>query len=138
MALFVVLALRISLLSDLGDRMIWGLLLGQSLSRAASTMQLAIFPYVQHANSTSKSKDVAVSGRVQFTAALLWTGTILAVSTQLGLSLAAVSAIAITMISLILLLGWRFMKRAGGLTGDFLGTTQQLTELGILIMLVSL
>jgi adenosylcobinamide-GDP ribazoletransferase len=28
--------------------------------------------------------------------------------------------------------GWRFKRRAGGLTGDFLGATQQLAQLGIL------
>ena len=137
MALFVVLALRIGLLADLETRMIWGLMLGQSLSRAASTMQLAIFPYAPKTHGTSKSKDVAVSGRAQFIFALLWTLTILLVSWKLGLTISTIAGILIATAILVAFLGWRFMKRAGGLTGDFLGTTQQLTELGILFVLVA-
>ena len=138
MALFVALALRVGLLSDLETRMIWGLVLGQSLSRAASTMQLAIFPYAPKTYGTSKSKDVAVSGVAQFLVALAWTFIILLVAWKLGLSFSVVGSILGVMATLILFLGWRFMKRAGGLTGDFLGTTQQLTELGILFVLVCL
>ena len=138
MALFVALALRIGLLADLETRMIWGLILGQSLSRAASTMQLAIFPYAPKTHGTSKSKDVAVSGTVQFIVALIWTAGILLTAWTLGLTIATITGIIIVIATLISFLGWRFMKRAGGLTGDFLGTTQQLTELGILFVLVSL
>ncbi|MEC7987037.1 MAG: adenosylcobinamide-GDP ribazoletransferase [Myxococcota bacterium] len=136
MALFVALALRIGLLADLGAQMMWGLILGQSLSRAASTMQLAIFPYAPKTYGTSKSKDVAVSGRTQFIVAFIWTLLILLVSWRMGLSISTAAGIIGVMAILIFFLGWRFMKRAGGLTGDFLGTTQQLTELGILFVLV--
>jgi adenosylcobinamide-GDP ribazoletransferase len=33
--------------------------------------------------------------------------------------------------------GWRFYARAGGLTGDFLGATQQLTDAAILVGLAA-
>ena len=33
--------------------------------------------------------------------------------------------------------GWRFHVRAGGITGDFLGATQQLTDAAILVVLAS-
>jgi adenosylcobinamide-GDP ribazoletransferase len=35
------------------------------------------------------------------------------------------------------LCGWRFHVRAGGLTGDFLGATQQLTDAAILVALAT-
>jgi len=138
MALCIVLFLRVGLLSDLADRMVWGLILGQSLSRANSTMQLALFPYARPNDDLSKSKDVAVSGRVQFVIAALWTAVILYGSWSLGLSLDAIWGIIAAMTMVLCYLGWRFMKRAGGLTGDFLGTTQQITELAILAVLVCL
>ena len=135
MALFIALALRVSLLADLESQMIWGLLLGQSLSRAASTMQLALFPYVHNPHG-SKSKDVAVSGRVQFGIALMWMMVILGGSFFWGISLQTIGILCLTLGCLIGTLGHYFMKRAGGLTGDFLGATQQITELSILFILV--
>jgi len=136
MALFIALALRVSLLSDLGDRMIWGILLGQSLSRAASTMQLALFPYAQNPHGQSKSKDVAVSGWIQFGGALFWTCIILGGGWLWGLNEFSILSIVMTLGVLIVLLGRYFMKRVGGLTGDFLGSTQQISELCILFILV--
>jgi adenosylcobinamide-GDP ribazoletransferase len=35
------------------------------------------------------------------------------------------------------LCGWRFRARAGGITGDFLGATQQLTDATILVVLAA-
>ena len=40
-------------------------------------------------------------------------------------------------IAVTAILGWRFQKRVGGLTGDFLGATQQITELAVLYMVVA-
>ena len=136
MALFIALALRVSLLADLGSQMIWGFLLGQSLSRAASTMQLALFPYVKNPHGASKSKDVAVSGKIQFTVAFLWMILILGGSYLFGLSGEVLFPTLLTLGFLIIGLGRYYMKRAGGLTGDFLGSTQQVSELSTLFILV--
>jgi adenosylcobinamide-GDP ribazoletransferase len=35
------------------------------------------------------------------------------------------------------LAGWRFHRRAGGITGDFLGATQQLSEIALLLILLA-
>ena len=137
MALVIVIVLRVSLLSDLADNMVWGLILGQSLSRANSTMQLAIFPYAQQKDGSSKSKDVAVSGRIQFSIAFMWTIGIVSGAMYFGLPTETVGGILVAMTVILLYLGWRFMSRAGGLTGDFLGTTQQLTEIAILLVLAA-
>ena len=136
MALVIALALRVNLLADLEHKMMWGLILGQSLSRAASTMQLALFPYVRNPHAASKSKDVAVSGTLQFIMALFWSGCILMAAWYMGLSIASVMTLVISMGVMLYMLGHYFMRRAGGLTGDFLGSTQQITELTILFILV--
>ena len=81
----------------------------------------------------SKSKDVARSGVIQ-------AGIVLILG--IGISIASLYAQWVTAeqigylwffgILCTVLLGWRFMKRVGGLTGDFLGATQQITELVVL------
>ena len=43
----------------------------------------------------------------------------------------------VLVIAVTTVLGWRFQKRVGGLTGDFLGATQQITELAVLFMVVA-
>ena len=136
-AIVMAVLMRIGLLENLGEQMMWGLILGQSLSRANSTMQLAIFPYAERKDGVSKSKDVAVSGGIQFLVATLWTAGILAGASYFGLEIRTLCAIVAVMLGVLLYLGWRFMKRAGGLTGDFLGTTQQVTEICILVVLVT-
>ena len=46
-----------------------------------------------------------------------------------GESTAAVVAVA----AVTLFLGWRFVRRIGGLTGDFLGATEQCAEVAFLL-----
>jgi adenosylcobinamide-GDP ribazoletransferase len=46
-----------------------------------------------------------------------------------------VSILAIVSIVVTLVTGWRYMRRAGGITGDFLGATEQLGELAALAVL---
>jgi len=53
-------------------------------------------------------------------------------------SLSPVAMLAMVAVGLgtALLGGWRFHVRAGGITGDFLGATQQVVECGLLLALV--
>ncbi|MFW6050832.1 MAG: adenosylcobinamide-GDP ribazoletransferase [Myxococcota bacterium] len=39
------------------------------------------------------------------------------------------------LVATALLCGWRFRARAGGITGDFLGATEQLAECNLLLVL---
>ena len=52
--------------------------------------------------------------------------------------LTPVAALAMVAVSLgaAMLCGWRFHVRAGGITGDFLGATQQVCEAALLLALV--
>ena len=94
---------------------------------------LGILPYAQRTDGMSKSKDVARSGKIQ-AAIVCGFGliiTYLAIYIQ-WIDVSQAFQLWGLVIAVTMLLGWRFQKRVGGLTGDFLGATQQLAQLGIL------
>ena len=136
LAILIVVVLRISLLADLETEMWIGLLLGQSISRAISVLQLAMIPYARREDEKSKSRDVAISGPKQAFSAIFWITTILLGSVYLGLSTSAAIAVIACSMLVLLILSWRFYRRLRGITGDFLGCTQQISEVAILFALV--
>lgn len=130
-----VLAMRCSLLLEIDH--IKGWILGQSLSRVAPVAMLGILPYADRADGMSKSKDVARSGIIQAVVVCLFGIGITAVGIYVQwIQTAAAIQLWLLVAGISFVLGWRFMKRVGGLTGDFLGATQQITELAILCMLL--
>jgi len=137
LALILVLALKLSLLVDLGVMAPVGLLLGQSLSRAVPVMQLGVQSYARRDDPDSKSRDVARSGRVQAVIVALWVGALMYAAFRLGVSSAALIGSLIAMLCVSVTFGLYVQRRVGGLTGDFMGTIQQLSEVGILFALAS-
>jgi adenosylcobinamide-GDP ribazoletransferase len=136
-ALILVLLLRITALAKLGPMAIGGLLLGQTISRTTSVWLMAALPYVTPAESAHSSKlvnggllhAVIASAFASIAVCLLVAGKLLPLQPILvSLLLSAIVAV---------LCGWRFHVRAGGLTGDFLGATQQLTDATILVALAT-
>lgn len=135
-ALILALGLKASLLVELGPAAPLGFVLGQSLSRALPVVQLGVQPYARRDDPSSKSRDVARSGKVQAVVALAfalvlglgacWTGS---------LSFAQFGAMGLSLALIGLVFGRYVQVRAGGLTGDFLGALQQLGELAILAVL---
>ena len=137
LALILVLMIKLSLLIDLGSMAPIGFLLGQSLSRAVPVMQLGIQPYVRREDPESKSRDVARSGRIQAIIVSGWTLAILVGAAQLGVSHSALIGSVVAMVGVSVVFGAYVQRRAGGLTGDFMGAIQQFSELGILFALAS-
>jgi adenosylcobinamide-GDP ribazoletransferase len=136
LGLIAVLATRFSLLLEINHLKGW--VLGQSLSRVAPVVLLGLIPYATNPNAQSKSRDVARSGKIQAIVVTLLAVLISYLGIVLGwMNLSAVLIMWIGVIILTCILGWRFYKRVGGLTGDFLGTTQQLTEVTILCLMIS-
>lgn len=130
-----VLAIRCSLLFEIDHLKGW--VLGQSLSRVAPVAMLGFLPYADREDGTSKSKDVARSGIIQAGVVCSFglLVTIVAILAQ-WMRISSAVWLWLLVIGISCVLGWRFMKRAGGLTGDFLGATQQITEVVILCVLL--
>ena len=137
LALIVAVMLKVSLLVDLGVLAPVGLVLGQSLSRALPVMQLGLQPYARRDDPQSKSRDVARSGRFQALIAAGWTAAIAWGAFAWGVPMTGILGSLAAMLAVGVVLGVYFQRRAGGLTGDFMGALQQVSELGILIALVS-
>ena len=137
LALIVAVMLKVSLLVDLGVLAPVGLVLGQSLSRALPVMQLGLQPYARRDDPQSKSRDVARSGRFQALIAAGWTAAIAWGAFAWGVPMTGILGSLAAMLVVGLVLGVYFQRRAGGLTGDFMGALQQVSELGILLALVS-
>ncbi|MDF2697507.1 MAG: Cobalamin synthase [Labilithrix sp.] len=106
-----------------------------SFARAVPLWQMIRSPYATEQNS--KSRDVvrarplqgAVAGiyPLALAAALAWTGAV-SWSRLLAAGLLCLAVGATT--------EWRYRRRVGGITGDFLGATEQLCEVAILAALV--
>jgi adenosylcobinamide-GDP ribazoletransferase len=108
------------------------------LSRFALTWMLFALPYVTPVG-TARSTDVAHGGGGQVILA-----SVMALLGLLGLGASATlpwigiaAAVAATLVTATGL-GIVFLRRAGGITGDFLGATAQLTEAACLLALVAL
>ncbi|TMK20414.1 MAG: adenosylcobinamide-GDP ribazoletransferase [Actinobacteria bacterium] len=131
LALVVSVAARIAGVSAL-DR--WGALAAlpaaHALSRAASALQLWLLPAATPTGlGATYSKPV---GRRSGLAAGGF-GVVAGVALLGGWSIPA-AAIAILVASAM---GWLSLRKIGGITGDVLGATQQLVELGVLLLCVS-
>lgn len=137
-ALIVSLLLRIGLLARLMDGPWFALVWSQAAARLGPVWLLAALPYVTPGH-TSKSRSVTQASWRQGLLATVLTivvGTAL-VATGLGsaaeLAVSGGGAAVVTVT-----VGFRFHRRAGGVTGDFLGATEQLAEGAILLGLASL
>jgi adenosylcobinamide-GDP ribazoletransferase len=141
LALLLAVIVRIGAIDQLGLATWRGsaaLVLAAMVSRTAMVALLAALPYVTPAD-VARSADVARTGAgpIALAAALCaggGTGLVALAGLPVGSVAGAVVAVALT----TLLLGWRFAVRAGGITGDFLGAGQQLTEISALLTTIAL
>lgn len=133
-ALVVSIAGRASLLAHAGARAAWALAFVGAVARTAPVWQIALLPYATAEGS--KSREVTRAGAPQALSASVWTlvlGSVLVAGRVLDPWRAA-GAVAISAI-VGLVTAVRFEKRAGGVTGDFLGATEQLCELASLAVI---
>ena len=136
MALCVTIGLRASFLAELDQSAPIALILTECLSRLVPIWLMVFMPYVS-ADETAKSRQVA---RARWSH--VWVATVLAglpcavLAWYQYLSVMQWVALVIAGIFCGLLCGWRFFRRAGGITGDFLGAAQQLSQLALLGVLL--
>lgn len=135
-ALTMALLLRVACLAALGPAAPAAIVIVHACSRVPPLWLMRALPYVTR-DAAARSRLVARPGDAQV---LLATGTgalVLLAAVALDL-LRGDQAIALALVGVgaAIVGGWRFVARAGGITGDFLGATQQVVEgLGLLALL---
>jgi adenosylcobinamide-GDP ribazoletransferase len=130
-ALVLSIAGRAALLARLGAGAPWALVLVGAAARVGPVCQIAALPYV--ASAHSRSRAVARAGRAQASLAVGWWLVVSAgVSAATGMAPGRLLSVGAAVTVVTLVTGWRYVRRFGGVTGDFLGATEQLCELAAL------
>jgi adenosylcobinamide-GDP ribazoletransferase len=127
-ALVISLLGRAALLARLGPEAPFALPFVGMAARALPVWQIAALPYVS--SSASKSPGVTRAGWAQAVLATLLTvaGGAAMVATGHATPARAAAVVGVMMV-VTLVTSFRYMRRLGGFTGDFLGATEQLCEL---------
>jgi adenosylcobinamide-GDP ribazoletransferase len=136
-ALVLVLLLRIVALAKLGPMAIGGLLVGQTISRTTPVWLMAALPYVTPAES---ARSLQLASGALLHAILASAFSVTAACVLVLSNLLPLHAVLLSLLLSVVVAGtcgWRFHTRAGGITGDFLGATQQLTDAAILVGLAA-
>lgn len=129
------IGLRASLIAEWGSLGAAAFVLSHSLGRVIPTWLMATMPYVtdpEHA----KSRPIV---KAKISQALVSTGYGVAIVAAAWRFLPAFGwgpVLACAMVpAAAALCAWRFHRRAGGVTGDFLGATEQVAEMTVLLAL---
>jgi adenosylcobinamide-GDP ribazoletransferase len=134
-ALVIALALRAALLARLDAGAPAALILVGAASRLPPVWLMAALPYVTPA-ADARSRPVARAGLAQVALASVCGVAIVCAAFGAGvLDRRALGGVAAALVGTPVVCGWRFRVRAGGITGDFLGATQQVAECALLLAL---
>jgi adenosylcobinamide-GDP ribazoletransferase len=136
LALVSSLLLRCALLVELGGAAPVALIASQAVSRMPPIWLMALMPYATD-DARAKSRQINRAGPPQAIVATAWTMVVVGALVAAGYVTGA-SAMACVAVALLagLVCAWRFHRRLGGVTGDFLGATQQIAEAAVLTTLV--
>jgi adenosylcobinamide-GDP ribazoletransferase len=127
-ALLVSLVGRIALLGRLGRDATWALPLVGCAARVGPVWQMIALPYVTRPGT--KSDHLAGVRAPQAMFATTWLLAAVGMVLVLGYaSVARLFVFALVLSAVTAATTWRYARRVGGFTGDFLGATEQLCEL---------
>jgi adenosylcobinamide-GDP ribazoletransferase len=132
-ALVLGILLRVAALERLGPDVPSICCFVSAASRLGPAVLVAALPYVTPA-ATAKNASLATAGFEQAAVAAAWVGAVGAAAHEFGglpwsHALGSIASGALTVAAC----GAYFRKRVGGVTGDFLGATQQLSECAMLL-----
>jgi adenosylcobinamide-GDP ribazoletransferase len=116
-------------LTRTGDEVLWALPLVGAAARVGPIWQIATMPYVT-SSDRARSSAIMGAGATQAYVGSAWL-TVLASALVAGhqVSVARVAALVAGCAATTALCSWRYYRRLGGITGDFLGATEQLCEI---------
>ncbi len=127
-ALLVSIVGRIALLGQLGRAAVWALPLVGCAARVAPVWQMVVLSHVSR--DTAKSRDVVGATLSQAFAATAWFAVAAACLVWVkALGAPRVAALVFALAVVTAATAREYSRRIGGLTGDFLGATEQLCEL---------
>jgi adenosylcobinamide-GDP ribazoletransferase len=127
---------RAALLAQLGGAVVWALPLVWCAARVGPVWLMASLPYVTE-HEGAKSRDLTRAGFSQAIVAGAWLALAAAALVLTGhCSAARIGALVFVLALVTTLSGFRYWVRVRGITGDFLGATEQLCELAALAVLV--
>ena len=128
-ALVLSIAIRASCAARIGADVTWAWALVGCAARVGPVVLMAVMPYAT-SDDVSKSRLVTRARWPQALTACAWFVVAASIAIACGwTSLARTIAIAAAIAIVVAVTGWRYSKRLGGLTGDFLGATEQLCEM---------
>ncbi len=133
-ALVVSIASRAALLAELGSSGLWALPLVGCAARVGPIWLMATLPNIS--GPQGKSDGVAGARLPHAIVATAWFAA--AASTAVGMDFVSswrIAGLVTTLAALTSLTGWRYRRRLRGVTGDFLGATEQLGEIAALAVL---
>jgi len=131
-AIAVSVLARASLLGQLGQAAVVVLPWAWCTARAGPVWLMVVLPYVTP-GIAAKSERIVRARSGQALVASTWVVVVSAwviAQNWIPASRAALAAIAVAVITAFT--GWRYHRRVGGITGDFLGATEQLGEVAAL------
>jgi adenosylcobinamide-GDP ribazoletransferase len=127
-ALLVSIVGRIVLLGQIGRAAVWALPLVGCAARVGPVWQMVALSHVSRASA--KSGDVLGATLPQALSATAWLGAAAAgVVLMHGISGPRIAALGAALALVTLVSARTYSRRLGGITGDFLGATEQLCEL---------
>ena len=128
-ALVVSITLRAALAARMGEEVAWAWPLVACAARVGPVALMAALPYVT-ADEAARSKLVTRGRWPQAVVAFVWLAIVAAalVATK-HVPMARAAALALAMGIVVVASGWRYARRLGGVTGDFLGATEQIGEI---------
>jgi adenosylcobinamide-GDP ribazoletransferase len=128
-ALVVSIVGRVLLVTRLGSAAVWALPLAGAAARVGPVWQMASLPYVTP-EATARSSGVARARLAQACTGTAWAAAVgVGIAAAGYVSAARLAAMFAAMTIASLLTAWRYARRLGGITGDFLGATEQVCEL---------
>jgi adenosylcobinamide-GDP ribazoletransferase len=128
-ALVLTITVRAALIARLGEGAVWGIPLVWCGARAAAVALMAALPYAT-ADDAAKSRLVTRGRLPQAIVAVAWLVVACIALVALGrLDASRAGALVLAMAVVAIVTGWRYARRLGGVTGDFLGATEQLGEI---------
>jgi adenosylcobinamide-GDP ribazoletransferase len=127
-ALLVSIVGRIALLARLGREAPWALAIVGCAARVGPVWQMVLLPYATRAGA--KSREMMNARGPQAALATTWFAVVAAAAVAVRATTAARAfALAGALAIVTAVTTWRYARRVGGVTGDFLGATEQLCEL---------